>query len=133
MIVAMDRKRIEAIRHELLTLHRALIEAARIELERIEGRLTSNQMLDRLVTDEQLAWLRPLTTHIVGLDELLDGETPEAEAAGTDYDARLAALLTPEGGEDNPFTTEYARLLLERPEITMAHAAVMRVLASGKP
>lgn len=128
MIVVMDRKRIEAIRHALLTLHKALIEAARIDLERVEGRLTANQMLDRLVTDEQLAWLRPLTTLIVGLDELLDGETPESESDGSDYVARIAALLTSEGAAEHPFTTEYARLLLERPEVTMAHAAVMRVL-----
>jgi hypothetical protein len=128
MIAGMDRKRIEAVRHELLTLHKALIEEARIDLERIEGRLTSNQMLDRLVTDEQLAWLRPLTVVIVGLDEVLDGETPEAEADSTAYFARIAALLTPEGADENPFTIEYARLLLDRPEVTMAHAAVMRLL-----
>jgi hypothetical protein len=130
MIAAMDRKRITAVRHELLTLHRALIDAARIDLERVEGRLTANQMLDRLVTDDRLAWLRPMTAIIVGLDELLDGETPEAEADGTDYLAPIAALLTPEGAAENPFTTEYARLLLDRPEVTMAHSAVMRTLAA---
>ena len=128
MIVVMDRKRIEAIRHELLTLHKALIDAARIDLERIEGRLTSNQMWDRLITDEQLAWLRPLTAVIVGLDEMLDGETPESEADDIGYIARIAALLTPEGADGNPFTTEYGRRLHERAEITMAHAAVMRLL-----
>jgi hypothetical protein len=126
----MDRARIVAVRHALLTLHKALIDVARIDLERVEGRLTGNQMLDRLVTDDQLAWLRPMTAIIVGLDELLDGETPEAEAESTDYAARIASLLTPEGAEENPFTTEYARILLERPEVTMAHAAVMRALAA---
>jgi hypothetical protein len=122
----MDSSRVAAVRHELLSLHKALIEAARIELERVEGRLTANEMLDRLMTDERLTWLQPLTTIIVGMDELLESETPDA---GDAYLVRTLALLTVEGApEGEAFAAEYGRLLQERPEVTMAHAGVMRVL-----
>lgn len=122
----MDSSRVAALRHELLALHKALIEAARIDLERVEGRLTPQEMLDRLVTDERFAWLRPLTALIVALDELLESETPDD---GDAYVVRVAALLTVESAAGaGDFTTEYARLLHERPEVTMAHAGVMRVV-----
>jgi hypothetical protein len=126
----MDSSRVTSIRHELLTLHRALIDAARIELERIDGRLTANQMLDHLMMDERLAWLRPLTELIVGLDELLESEPPGDPAP---YVVHATALLTFAPGIDaTPFAAEYARLLHEWPEVTMAHAAAMRAL-TGPP
>lgn len=126
----MDRSHVTAARHELLALHKTLIEAARIDLERIEGRLTGNEMLDRLLTDERLAWLRPLTALIVGMDELLESDEPGDADTNTNYLARAVALLTPDDGEGQGdlFAIEYRRFLHDRPEVTMAHAAVMRVL-----
>lgn len=126
--MAMDRSRITAARHELLALHKAIVDAERADLERVEGRLTPKQMLDRLLTDERFEWLRPLTALIVGLDVVLEGETPEEADA---YMVRAVALLTPEGAaEGDAFAREYLRLLHERAEVTMAHAGVMRVLRS---
>ncbi|HUQ03742.1 MAG TPA: hypothetical protein VM261_14695 [Kofleriaceae bacterium] len=123
----MDPSRIKAARHELLGLHKALIDAARVELERIDGRLNANEMLDRLLNDERLAWLRPLSELIVAFDELLESETPIDPAP---YVARAVALLTYDAAaEADPFATAYARLLHEVPDVTMAHAATMRALA----
>jgi len=123
----MDPSRIETVRHQLLALHKAIIDAERIDVERIEGRLTGNQMLDRLLTDTRFAWLYPLTELIVRLDELLEAD------AGDVVDAHFALtvrLLTYEGDPD-PFRTEYARLLHQSPEVTMAHASVMRALTGS--
>jgi hypothetical protein len=117
----MDSSRTATARHELLTLHRALIEAARVDLERVEGRLTANEMLDRLMTDDRLAWLRPLTELIVGLDEALEGETPDDAPT---HIARARNLLL--------FASEYARLLHDRPEVTMAHGATMRAFDADR-
>ena len=59
-------------------------------------------------------------------DEMLEDEVAEEADA---YLVRTVALLTPEGtAEGNPFAREYLRLLHDRAEVTMAHAAVMRVL-----
>ena len=122
----MDPSRIIAARHALLALHKAIIAAERVDLERIEGRLAANQMLDRLVTDERFAWLRPMTALIVALDELLEGDVP---ADAETYVARAIELLTPEAASDGDlFAVEYLRLLHERPEVTMEHASAMRVL-----
>jgi hypothetical protein len=124
----MDTSRITAARHALLALHKALIDAAQIELERIEGRLTGNQMLDRLVNDEQLAWLSPMTAIIIGFDELLEAEdaSPGQVAA---HVGRTIELLTPADDDvETAFATAYARLLQDRPEVTMAHAEVMKRL-----
>jgi hypothetical protein len=123
----MDPSRIKAARHELLALHKALIDAARVEIERVDGRLDANQMLDHLLNDDRLAWIRPLSELIVAFDELLESETPLDAAP---YVARAVILLTYDSTADaGPFATEYARLLHEVPEVTMAHAATMRALA----
>jgi hypothetical protein len=122
----MDRTRIKAARHELLGLHKALIDAARVEIERVDGRLNANEMLDLLLNDDRLAWLRPLSELIVAFDELLEGE-PALDPAP--YVTRAVALLTYDAAaEASPFASEYARLLHEAPEVTLAHAATMRVL-----
>jgi hypothetical protein len=123
----MDPSRIAAARHELLALHKALIDAARVEIERVDGRLDANQMLDRLLNDERLAWIRPLSELIVAFDELLESETPLDAAP---YVARAVVLLTYDSAaEASAFASVYARLLHEVPEVTMAHAATMRALA----
>lgn len=124
----MDLTRIAAARHELLALHKALIDVARVEIERVDGRLNANEMLERLLGDDRLAWLRPLSELIVAFDELLESEPPLD--AGP-YVTRAVALLTYDvAAEASAFATEYARLLHERPEVTMAHAAAMRALAA---
>lgn len=98
-----------------------------MEIERVDGRLDANEMLERLLNDERLEWLHPLSELIVAFDELLESETP---IDPTPYVARTVVLLTYDSAADAPpFASEYARLLHEVPEVTMAHAAVMRALA----
>ncbi|MDB4957188.1 MAG: uncharacterized protein JWO36_4757 [Myxococcales bacterium] len=124
----MDTSRIENARHHLIALHKAIIDAERLNLERLEGRLTGGEMLQRLVTDARFNWLHALTELIVRLDEMLESDT------GEDVDACLALalrLLTPEGDAD-PFRKEYARLLQESPDVVLAHASATRSLSGGK-
>ena len=123
----MDQARIAAARHHLLALHKAIIEAERVDLERLEGRVTGATMLQRLVTDNRYNWLRGLTELIVRLDELLESETSED---ASECIALAIRLLTPEG-EANPFRTEYARLLQQSPDVVLAHAAAIRALAGN--
>jgi hypothetical protein len=104
----------ERARHHLLALHKAIIDAERSDVERLDGRLTGGEMLRRLITDERFSWLRPLTDLIVRLDE------PDSLAAAR-------RLLRPDGTTE-PFDTHYARLLQDSPDVVMAHAAAIRAL-----
>jgi len=100
-------------RTHLIALHKAIIDAERVNLERLEGRLSGGEMLQRLVTDERFAWLHPLTELVARFD---------AGDDAADCRARARELLTPAEG------SEYARLLQESPDVVMAHASAIRTL-----
>ncbi|MEZ4398740.1 MAG: hypothetical protein R3B06_01880 [Kofleriaceae bacterium] len=109
----------DQLRLRLLDLHRALIEVERVALERTRGRLTATALWHLLVEDPALAWLGPLSSVIVRLDE---GVAVDDEA---DLRATVRALLTadPDGA---PFQRRYAELLQAAPEVVLAHRAVTR-------
>jgi len=73
----METARIEHARHQLIALHKAIIDAERVNLERMEGRLTGAEMLRHLITNERFNWLHALTELIVRLDEILESDTRE--------------------------------------------------------
>ena len=122
----MQRRAFEQLRHQILHLHKALIDDARIQVERVDGRLTAHQFFDRLVNDPALAWLGPLTAVIVAMDEWLDDAEATAAAAG-ELAAEVARLLVP-ADDGDAFQRRYAELLQREPAIVMAHAAARRAL-----
>src|SRR5258708_7909259 len=79
------RKRLEEVRHALLTLHKALVDSERITYEKTVGPIRSpNQFLQLLTTDPWFAWLQPLSQLIVSMDEALD---PKEQLTGKAVDA----------------------------------------------
>jgi len=181
--------RLETVRHELLALHRALLDAQRLVHEREHGKVTSGAFLELVIGAPEFAWLRPLTALIVGIDEALEDANPDSprarrlallaakkaalagpggavvaaqpapqdtgasvhgEALG-DTAANVEALLLADtrelltrdadlrsGTEQPPasaslageFQRRYATALHDAPEIALAHASVLRALAS---
>lgn len=122
----MDRHRLERIRHEALHLHKLIVDDARAATERVEGRLTAHQFLDRLLHDAAFAWLKPLSELIVAMDEWLD--TTEAEPAlAVELVDTLRVVLTPDPAGDL-FQQRYGALLQDNPAVVLAHAATLRTL-----
>jgi hypothetical protein len=119
-------ERVIAAREHLLALHKAIIDAERSNLERLEGRLTGGEMLQRLITDERFTWLRALTELVMRFDEIIESDAGEDVADGL---ARARQLLTLADGDASPFRTEYARLLQESPATVLAHAAAIGALS----
>ena len=122
----MQRAELEHLRHHVLHLHKALIDDARIQVERLEGRLTAHQFFERLTSDPALAWLRPLTQVIVAMDEWLDDAEATA-AAAVELAAEVARLMVP-ADDGERFQQQYAVLLQREPAVVLAHAAVGRAL-----
>jgi hypothetical protein len=109
----------DTFRNRLLELHRALLEAVRIDYERANGRVESAGALLQLVTrDAAFAWLHPLSKLIVDLD---DPEVVPDAAAGR---ALAEPLLT--GGSD--FHARYLEVLQTAPAVVLAHAYAIRAL-----
>jgi len=111
----------------VLDLHKLLVEVEREAVERLEGRVTPQEFLGRLIHDEAYAWLKIMSAVIVGLDEWLD--EPEDPVAADAYVAELRRMIAPDPAGDL-FQRRYAQLLQDRPDVVMAHAALLRALAT---
>jgi|WetSurMetagenome_2_1015567.scaffolds.fasta_scaffold1067811_1 hypothetical protein len=109
----------------LLALHKSLLEAERREYEKHHGRLTPHQFLDALLHNPTFAWLQPLTTLLVALDEA------DAEAKASCV-SELRELL---GSADPPndFHQRYAAAVQRSPELAFAHGVLMRALNALAP
>ena len=119
-----QRADLAALRLHILHLHKAIIDVERADLERLEGRLTGHQFLDRLLHHPAFTWLKPLSATIVAFDEYLDAAAdPDAAAA---LISELRRLLVPDPAGDD-FARRYA-VLLQHPAIILAHAATTAAL-----
>ncbi|MEW6683590.1 MAG: hypothetical protein AB1451_11815 [Nitrospirota bacterium] len=87
------RHRSLELRNALLALHKALIDSERVSYEKAMGKIQSpNQFLHLLTSDPWFAWLQPLSSLIVSVDEILDQKEPLAsEDGGLDQPVRWAA------------------------------------------
>jgi hypothetical protein len=119
---------LSALRPHLLDLHRQLLEAERVDLERYGGRLTVAEFLQIASQSYRLAWLRPLSELIAAIDEALDAdgtepaaETPEALVA------RVRALVAPPDA-GTPFGRRYLAMLQVSPGVVMAHSGLIGML-----
>lgn len=122
----MKRPQLERVRTEILHLHKAIIDDARTDIERVEGRQAPHRFVERLMIDPAFAWLRPLSAVIVAMDEWLDARDAEAAVADALAD-ELRTLLVPDAS-GGAFQQRYAELLARSPTIILAHAAAIRVL-----
>jgi hypothetical protein len=111
----------------LITLHKALLDAERRQLERIQGGLTGPEFLQLISDPVRYGWLKPFSHLILAVDDVLDPKEgyPAADAEEVLGDAR--ALLSPPK-DDTPFGARYIALMQLDPELVMAHSAVARTL-----
>lgn len=122
--------RLRELRTGLLRLHKALLDHERADYERVYGQVNGSELLQLAITDEQFAWLRPVSELIVRIDEMLDAVEP---ATVHDAEALLAcarALLKPsEAG--GGFGQKYFDAIQREPDVVLAHKDVTRLLAAG--
>ena len=111
------------VRRQVLHLHRMLVEIERRDYERAHGRLSPAALLHNLIHDATFAWLKPLTTLIAQMDELMD--EPLEEAGMKASVGELRALIRPDA-EGNDFQRRYAALLQQEPDLVVAHGSVVR-------
>ena len=122
---------LQAVRHDLLDLHRALVEAERRNYERVRGRLPDRDFLEALINDPALAWLSALTALIVRLDELLEEGSPEPASERDHCVAQIRKLLKP-AADATEFHRKYAEALQQSPDVVVAHGKTMLALERAK-
>ena len=115
------------LRHALLALHKALVDAERASYEATVGTIHSpNHFFQLLTNDPWFAWLQPLSHFIVAIDEALDAKEPltAAEAAALVKQARLLLVASEEG---QGFSRHYFDALQRDPDVVLAHAQAARL------
>lgn len=124
-----ERSRLSTLRNTLLALHKVLLETERVRYERVNGRITDMfQLLNLTINDPAFAWLRPLSSLIVQIDEQLDDkEKPMTSAQVKAARDEIRQLLAPSqvGGD---FQRNYHWALQESPDAVVGHAAAIRQL-----
>jgi hypothetical protein len=111
---------------QLIALHRHLIHAAKEDYTFATGATPAPAELLRLLTDDPFfAWLKPMTELIVTIDEMarVDFEPAEAREIGR----RVTAMFDATEGE---FASHYVPILQREVDVTIAHAALRKLLGN---
>jgi hypothetical protein len=126
-ISAESRERLRAISRALVRLHKALLDHERREFERVRGRIeTSGEFLQLVLHDDWFAYLRPLSSLVVQIDELLDGEEATKEEAGALVGQARAMLKPSEAG--NEFERRYYLAIQRNPDVIFAQREMLQLL-----
>ena len=126
------KKRLEEVRQALLDLHKTLVDSERVTYEKTVGTIGSpNHFLQLLTTDPWFAWLQPLSQLIVAMDEALEEKEP-LTAAGVDAAIKEANVLLAPSELGEGFSHHYFDALQRDPDVVIAHADVMKLLAKAK-
>ena len=120
--------RIDLLRHELLELHRAVLDAQRIEYERGHGRVeTSGEFLGLVLNHPEFEWIRSLSALIAQLDEWAEERDTASDEQLSGIVDTLRGLVRPDGS-NKAFGTRYWHMVEHQPEVTMAHVKVWRLI-----
>ena len=122
-----ERTQLFKVREALLNLHKELLNVERKRYEQLFGPVANEFDFFRLVTsDPSFAWIGPMTTLIVQIDEKVASKEPiTAGEVGTLYTETRSLLASP---TETPFKVEYTQLLQVNPGRVMKHSAVMQAL-----
>jgi hypothetical protein len=124
------RERLVEIRETLLVLHKALLDSERTSYEIVHGTIASPAaFLQLLINDNWFAWLRPITTLVVQIDETLAAKKPPATSR--DFERLVndtRALLSP-SRDANGFWHRYASVMQRDPGVAVVHEEIEKKLA----
>jgi hypothetical protein len=126
------RQRSLELRKALLRLHKVLIDSERASYEKAMGKIQSpNHFLQLLTSDPWFAWLQPLSSLIVSIDELLDQKEPLTGGDVEGLIGQSGRLLAPVERAKG-FSGHYFQALQRDPHVVLTHAEAIRFLGPRK-
>jgi len=121
------RDRLKELRQTLLSLHKALLDSERTSYELVHGTIPSRgAFLQLLINDNWFAWLQPVTSLLVEIDEALAAKNPPKTSR--DFlrlreDTR--ALLSP-SRDTNGFWKRYSVVMSRDPGVAVLHQQLVQ-------
>lgn len=126
---------VDELRHSLLDLHKALLDAQRIRYERERGRIsTSGEFLGLVLEHPAFAWLRTLSALIARIDEWIE-EQAQQFPSEDELPGMVQALreLVEAGGGHAVFSKPYWEIVNNEPVVLIEHVKLWRLLESASP
>lgn len=119
------RERLQQVREAVLALHKSVLESERTAYEITHGPIASPAaFLNLLIHDSAFAWLQPLTTLIVQIDEALAAKRPPAtQQVFEQLLGDTSALLSP-STEESSFWHRYWAVVQRDPAVAVLHSEV---------
>ena len=119
------------LRNRLLSLHKILLDGERLTYERVHGKIASpGAFLQLLLNDSWFAWLRPVTSLVVEIDEsLASKETAVTEELTQRFLDKARSLLT-ETEEGQGLGKGYFDALQRNPDVVIAHGDIIKVASA---
>jgi len=119
------REALREVSKLLLPLHRALIEVAKEDYAFAVAPVKPAQLLQLLTDDPFFAWLKPVTSLIVDIDEMArtDFEAADVAAVADRVDSLFGA------NAEGPFSVQYIPMLQRNVDIAIGHAALRNASA----
>lgn len=108
----------------LLPLHRALIDGAKEDYAFAVAPVKPAELLRLLTDDPFFAWLKPVTSLIVDIDEMARTDFDAADAAA--IADRVDGLFGPKA--DGAFSEQYVPMLQRNTDIAIGHAALRKAV-----
>ena len=119
---------LEQVRHAILELHRRLIDAQRIQYEKLHGRIqTSSEFLGLVLEHPDFEWIRALSALVARLDEWSEEDPADPRELQVILDT-LRRLIQPQGS-DTSFGRRYWGMVEGTPEVLIDHVKLTRLLA----
>jgi hypothetical protein len=120
------RAALRELSQKLLPLHRTLIESARAEYAATVAPVNGpNHLLQLLNEDPHFAWLKPMTSLIVDIDEMA-----RVDFTPADFDAVVKRVEQFFGNSpDADFAGHYVPVLQRDVDVAIAHAALRQILS----
>lgn len=126
-----ERTTLFKARETLLDLHKTLLNIERKRYEQNVGPVVNEFEFFRLATsDPAFAWINPLTSLIVAIDEKVASREPITSREIDDLYGEIRSVIA--SSTETPFQREYNQLLQEHPDLVMRHSAVMQALPPVK-
>jgi len=120
------------LRHSILELHKALLDAQRIRYERDHGRIkSSGELLGLVLEHPSFAWLRQLSALIARLDEWIE---MREEIGDDDLHVVVNALrdLISADHRTGTFGKLYWEIADDVPEVLVAHVKLWRIITEKR-
>lgn len=132
------RQKLQQVRNTVLALHKALLDSERTSYEISRGAIGSPaDFLQLLINDPWFAWLQPITTLIVQVDEALAAKKPPANAELLEQlliDMRALLSEPVETGSDalENFRRRYSAALRRDPAVRVLREQLDSELSSAR-